>query len=651
MTWPPQDAPRVQARFEDPSEPPPPPPRPRSRWVRYLVASMLVLVGLLVADGIFVALRLRSSLQTVADRLDEARRNFDADDLSPTRVALDDALVAASDARGLIGHPAFRLASLLPVIGDDTRAIEDLSEAAELSARAGVAGLQALDAAVGSEESSLARSVYRDGVVDFRAADRAAPKVREAARLLAEAEAILASTVSPRFGAVGDALDTARDRVSQASDSMDKGVALLDGLPGLFGRDGTKEYFLAFLSPSEARGVGGLPGVYGVLRAKNGRLSLGKVRPIGSLGAKNKASVAPGWFKDLYGDAGALRDARQAAYSPEFPTVAQLWLEMHEAATGQMLDGVIAMDPVAFAEMTKGTGPISAPGLEREVGPDNAVETLLYDSYVDFDDPLEQNRYLGGLVNGLWTALGTGSVDAEALASGMAAAAQGQHLKVYATEARDQDALVRLEIDGTYSDEGANVQLVFNNNAGANKIDYFLKRSVDTTVTLQGDGSALVETVIEMDNSVPPDAPDSLVFGPGIEGDEIGDNGMVASMLMPQSSQLRSLTIDAERSPALQGREGEYPVAYDLVVLPPGEVSVVEVTYLMRDAWDPKTGDFDFVLYPQATVTPDAYTITVIAPDNAAITLFDGDESDGEARVSSSGTLDRVRAFHVQIEG
>ncbi|HVM34158.1 MAG TPA: DUF4012 domain-containing protein [Actinomycetota bacterium] len=589
------------------------------KWVRTLVGALIVVAALLVVDGVYVAFKMRSSLQTAADRLENARATFDAEDTAPVEDALSDAVVAAGSARGLSAHPAFWLARRLPYIGGDVATVDSLADATDLAARAGLAGLQAIEAAGSEEGASLAAAVYRDGVVNLRAVARADPKVREAARLLAQAEERIASAPGARFNRIQAALEQAEAAIAGAAETAEKGVAVIDALPGLLAQGGVKEYFLAFQSPSEVRGSGGFAGVYGILTAEDGRLTMGEVAPISALGIARPPVDAPGWFHDLYRDAGALIDPRQANYSPNFPVVSEVWLEMYERKTGQRLDGVVGMDPVALAELTEGTGPIKAPGLDRQVGPDNAVDTLLYDSYVEFDDPRAQQAYLGKLIEAFWARLGSGRVDAQAFASGLADSANTGHFKIYATDKGDQGALVRVGASGDYTTYGGNLQLIYANNAAANKIDFFMHRTIETDIRLNDDGSASVTTRVTLANKAPSDAPDSLVFGPGIEGDEAGLNAMVIYALLPEGSQLRRFSINGERRLPAQGREDEHPVAYDVAEVPAGNTGEVEVVYRMRDAWSPATGELDFVFHPQANVPADRYRITITAADGSTL--------------------------------
>ena len=72
------------------------------------------------------------------------------------------------------------------------------------------------------------------------------------------------------------------------------------------------------------------------------------------------------------------------------------------------------------------------------------------------------------------------------------------------------------------------------------------------------------------------------------------------------------------RLPA-QGREGDHPVAYDVVEVVAGDTGEVEIVYRMREAWVPETGEFHFVLHPQANVPADRYRINITAPDGSTL--------------------------------
>src|SRR4051795_6244809 len=64
-------------------------------------------------------------------------------------------------------------------------------------------------------------------------------------------------------------------RAGQASVASD----LTRLLPSMLGADGPRTYLLVTLSPSDPRGAGGYPGVYGLLHVDGTRLALSALAP------------------------------------------------------------------------------------------------------------------------------------------------------------------------------------------------------------------------------------------------------------------------------------------------------------------------------------------------------------------------------------
>ena len=448
---------------------------------RLLIFGSLLVLALL-ADGAYVLLRLSDTLLSAADGLERAGEDLQEADLEGAQRDFLGAFQDAQAANSAQGHPAFLLARALPWIGNEATAVRALSQAAGRSAEAGLAGVDAARA-MGAGGGELTASVYKDGRVNFAAFDRARPLVEDAHRLLTVANSLLETSPTPRLPFIDDALTKARREVDRATDAAGKGSLVLDTLPGLLGQGSVRQYLLAFQSPSEARGTGGLVGLHGVLEARDGQLELLTVGGIDELAFADFGSVpAPNWFRAHYGPLSATRQWQQANESPNFPVVAEVLLEMYSRVKGRQLDGVIAMDPIALESLLGATGPLEVPGLDQPVTEANVAKLLMHDSYLMFPNAGEQNRVLGGLIREFWTALRDRGVDAAALAKGVAEGAQSQHLKVYSRETEEQEALRTLGANGDYSHLGPNVQMVFHNNFAANKVDWFLQRHVETNI-------------------------------------------------------------------------------------------------------------------------------------------------------------------------
>jgi hypothetical protein len=624
----------------------------RARAVRRLLIGLVLLLLLLViGDGAYAYLRLAGSLPAAQEGLEDASDALRQSRVTEARAAIGDAVEEARTAESISDRPSLRLAQHLPWIGNEVETLRAITGAARRSAEAGEAFMGALDAA-GARGNDLAGAIYVDGRVDFEIIERAAPSIQEADRLLAEADTLLSDSPVPRFDLLRDALLSARRKVGAASASAHKAEALTRSLPDLLGAEGVKKYFLAFQTPSEARGGGGLIGLYGILEARNGKLELGRVRYIGDLIERFPAVDAPPWFRQRYGSLQALRQWQQANFSPHFPAVSEVLLKMYEEVKATQLDGVLAMDPFALQSLTEATGPIVTPAFGA-LGPQNAAEALLYDSYVMFESEVEQSAALGTVVSELWSRLSSGQAETEPLVDSLGQAVREQHLKIYARDAALQESLEEAEVHGWISEAEGLPQMIFHGNYTASKIDYFLERNQRTSVVLDNDGLAKITTTITLDNQAPRGGRNPILFGRReLKGYPAGLNGMFLNFLLPEEADVQDVRIDGKRAEYLFDQEAGYPVAWDLVEIPAGESATATVTYLVPAVdLDAESPTFDMTLVPQALVTPDRYSIRVDPPPGYRTeSLSHHRDILPGLSFETRGTLDEKQTFSLLIE-
>ncbi|MPZ67928.1 MAG: DUF4012 domain-containing protein [Actinobacteria bacterium] len=614
--------------------------------MKILRSVVVALFVILVLDACYTAARLTLELRWTASALDKAATKLEAAKFNKAERDFDSARTHARAAERMTGHLSFNLLSHLPGIGSDVDAIDSLVAAVNHSADAGVTaldGIQAMD----PHDEGLAGALYEDGRVDLAAFDMARTYVDDAVGLLGAARREVAMAPEGNIPPVSHAVEKAGDRLDSALDSAHEGVRVMEQLPRLLGADRPRHYFLAFQSPSEARGGGGLIGFYGILEADDGKVELGHLEPIGELtNSRKETADAPGWFRDLYGGVGAVDEWRQVNASINFPVVSEVILDRYQRSTGEQLDGVIAMDPLALGDLTQGTGPIQAGALGK-IGPRNVREVLLRDVYLDYQGrPIAQNRALKILVDHFWDRLGGGRVDVTGLSDGLSDAASGGHLKIFAGDPAIEAALVDLGIDGGYTDEHSNVQSVFNNNWSANKIDYYLHRTIETHIVLDAKGEATVTTTALLSNFAPPDQ-GGLMSGSHIEGQADGTNTMSLFFLMPEGSRDPVVTIDGRRDAAFRGHDDVSPVAWTIVRIPAGEASTVTLTYKL--AGGIRGGHFPFTLFPQTTVNPDSFELTAEGPSGRLLEISEIDDEDGSSGQLIRGVLDRERRFRIEL--
>ena len=589
--------------------------RSRDKKVRrWPYVAALVIVLALGADAIFVAAGLSSTLLDSRARAEEAISELRDGDPAAAGKTFGGIANDAENAEDYTLHPAFRLARVIPGVSDEVIAVEKLSKAVVLGGQAGV-GVSGVAEELGVDENGFAASLYSEGVVDLDRLRSVQPRLAEASGLLGQATEELQSTQSPSYSVVRDAFDTASDRINEAYVSSRTGTAAFSLLPGLLGGDEPRRYLLIFQALGEARGTGGLAGLYGVLAVDNGALRLEHVGPYSDLGPDPIGTAdAPKWFERNYGPQSALKQWQQANLSPNFPVSAGVFLQMYENATGEVLDGVFGMDPVTLESML-GSESLTV-GSQVVPGPDVA-EFLLADSYEVASTRSAHDRLLEGVVSDFWEKVSSGDLDSIGFVEGIGGSVSDGHLKVMSNDGEEQALLAELGVAGDPAATSTTSQLIFNNNYSINKVDYFLQRSTRTRVNLNVFGEAQVKTRVTLNNRAPA-GPPSLLLGPGRAEDPPGFNRMILGFLLPKSAEVHAFKVSRQPDPAFPFlyRDSGRPVTWDLIEIPAGGSRQVDVEYFFgaEERFNESGGTFSMTLQPQTAVNPEEFELVLSPP-------------------------------------
>ena len=581
---------------------------------------VFLFLGILVAIDVLGAPTLAAfKLNRASDTLSSAIAALRAGDIDAASVSVARAQDAAGSARWFTQHPGFAFVGWLPGLERDAEALRDLVEVARqgsVLASSFVAELRRL----GAGDDGIAPAIYADGRIDLQAIDEVWSMADDIGELVDDARALLADDSDATFGRLEQAVVRATARLDSIERVAEDAAAMARLLPSFVGADEPRRYLLAFQSPSEARGGGGLIGVYGLLSAIDGQISLDEVGPIEDLGPRVERPVdASSAFAATYGPLSALTDWRQANLSPNFPDTSEVLLELFERVRGERLDGVVAMDPIALGELTRGTGPIGAEGWARKVTPTSARRMLLFDVYRRFvHEERRQNAYLRALVDELWSRLETGDIDAAGLFEGFGGAASKHHIKIYARDPVEQELLTDLGLTADPETVDGPLQLAFNNNNSGNKLDFFLRRTQTISIELDADDTARVATTIELTNDVPKHGLRAIERAGVRTGLALGRSRMSMHFLLPRDSRRVRMTVDGVTSDHFTGRDSGAPMVWDIVEIAAEATVTVSVTYEIPDAVDSE-GNFRFTVWPQATARPDRYTLEILAPDGRRV--------------------------------
>lgn len=493
-----------------------------------------------------------------------------------------------TSARFAADDPLWTVASATPWIGQNLSAAAEIARSADDVANLGVAPLvrvfdrlnwnALLPAAKGSNLVSISESAP--------AVESAAHAVRmSASRLHAiDVQALVPEIALP--------LLKARDELSGVQEILDIASDASKFAPQMLGQNETRRYLLLVQNSAEARATGGIPGALAVVTVQQGKLTLGQQSSAVAMGVFDPPVQFDAEQKNIY-SARVGKFAQDVNLTPHFPTSAATAASMWQQRTGEQLDGVVSVDPVALGYILDATGPIEltdpklrliAPGLPAQLTGDNVVKTLLSDVYAHIEEPAQQDTYFAVVAGEIFSALSSGRGDAKALMDGMAKGVSERRILLWSAHTDEQKLLKKYPLGGSVVGEGLSPSqfgVYFNDGTGA-KMDYYVKRTVQLIRRCPvGDYSEVVVRVTST-NRAPADAATSLpeyVTGRGAFGIPPGTVQTNVVAYGPAQAHIETATQDGQKTWLGSQRHDERPVGTVTTRLAPGQSSTVEFTF------------------------------------------------------------------------
>jgi hypothetical protein len=516
-------------------------------------------------------------------------------------------------------------ARLVPFVAQHRNALADIVDRSAVSAEAAAQALDVID---------LDALTIRGGVIDVDAAAALAEPLAQLEAAVANLSEALDDADSPWLvGPARERLARYRRRADQAAVQAHATATAAATGPAMLGIDGPRRYLLAFCTPAEARGAGGVMGNYAVITIDQGQLSrtgFGRTTDlVNELGAQGNVpvDVSPE-FATRYGrygldESGAATPAMWSNFTmtPDVPSAASLLSQLWEGTGHEPLDGVFFIDPNGLAALLKSTGPITVTGLGDAVGSQldstNLERFLLVDQYAA-DTPERIDVLAQVATAALDAVLGGELPGPQILSHDLGPAATTGHLSGWATRPEEEELLRAIGMDAALPPlDGRDGVAVVTNNATANKIDSFLQRTVryDATTT---NGSVDATLTITLHNTAPstgyPDyvlRSEFLDLPPGTNRTLLTVYSALGYTNATLDGRATSLTTDTELG------WNAFTVELDLR---PGETRTVVLTLTGNVA-----SDYSLVVRPQPLAHEDAVSINV----------------GGDVQITSNGEVDR----------
>jgi UDP-N-acetylmuramyl pentapeptide phosphotransferase/UDP-N-acetylglucosamine-1-phosphate transferase len=418
------------------------------------------------------------------------------------------------EANDKLGSPLLTPGLVVPVLGSNLHAARELSSAGLDLARAG----EQLTAPVDPEKLRL-----RGGRIDLAEVERITPSLEEAAVLLSRtAERVDDLNTAFLIEPVRDAIDEVEEELSDTEQDAVRGAAAAKIAPAVLGAEGPRRYFLAVQNPAELRATGGFIGSWGILTAVDGKVDLEFMDRVDTLNqgtGPDAAITGPEEYLRRYGQFEPAQTWQNVNMSPDFAVVGEVISELYPLSGGEEIDGVLAVDPAGLAALMRLTGPVTVDGWPEPITADNVVDVTLRQAYEVFARSPERAEFLGDVADVVFDVATEGDLGQPGrVANVLGKATREGHFSLYFTRPAEEEIAVLVNADGTVPRTNRDSLMVVTQNAGANKIDYYLRRHVDYSVELDpiGSGKAHVSGTLDvgLENTAPNALLPQAVIGP-----------------------------------------------------------------------------------------------------------------------------------------
>ena len=279
----------------------------------------------------------------------------------------------------------WRYASLIPKYGEDIKSVQVLADVlVDLSDNA-------LTPIASSSEVMNLSNLLSDGSINVAALQSLSGTLDAALPVISRSAEAVDALPEANVDRVNDILAKVKDKLVTGDEMLRKVQEVLPYVPAMLGADGqTRNYLIIAQNNAEARSLGGLPGSWGVVSITDGHISLGDFTTI-----LHQDGLQVDGTEEEHAFFATNFDTNPAQVNVlcDFSRVGVLSQQYWMQATGQWVNGVIALDPIFLQHMIGLTGSIEVYDGSVLDG-NNTAWRLLSDVYWRYGyDSNEQDYY------------------------------------------------------------------------------------------------------------------------------------------------------------------------------------------------------------------------------------------------------------------
>lgn len=437
--------------------------------------------------------------------LAECLRSMDASGAEAARSRLRQ---DADGVRAELDSPLIRAASSAPGVSDELRTAETLLELLDEADGALIAPcidlirehpLSAMNSDAGIRVDTLR------AYLDFM--EQALP---EAEQLAAQLDGLDLSLIDSE-----GKLDEYREKLAPLLETASAARRYLPAARAVLGDGSDRLYLFAAQNSSELRASGGFPGSVGLVRIRDGLLTLSDFQSVYDVLQQATPRQAGFTYVEEQLFSGRLHLSWDSDFSPDFERVASIWAMAYEARNREPLDGVISGTPAIIPRLLSIFGSVTLSD-GTELNGDNAARVLGHDLYFKYLGARQQAgaaRYVDGLFSE--AAVGTlhlvlSRINAQALPALLRFVEESvadRTLMVWMADESEQQLIREAGWDaGLNRDPMRPAAGIFFNSTAASKVSWFLNIEPELSEpVVNEDGSRSYELTVRFVNTMTPE--------------------------------------------------------------------------------------------------------------------------------------------------
>ncbi|MDQ0663218.1 hypothetical protein QFZ35_001716 [Arthrobacter ulcerisalmonis] len=535
---------------------------------------------------------LKNELQQAAELGPILKQNLVDRDADSARDTVSQMRSHTSLARAAGEDPFWVAAQLIPWIGANFKAGSEIATSADDVV---VLGAEPLSTVM--ESLDWEALTPTENGIDMSGLVAAKPRINSAAYAIgASADRLQKIEGQQLITPVAEAVTRAQSELRAVRSDLDKAADIASLAPDMLGNRQQRNYLLLIQNNAEIRATGGIPGAMGILSVSAGKIELRDVTSAAHFGTTDPPVTVDMLQRQIY-------TSRMGKYmqdvnlTPDFPTTSMLAQSMWKSKTGQEVDGVLSIDPIALSYVLDATGPVELStgptalsrssgirDLPKSLSGSNLVQTLLSDVYVNIPNPSDQDAYFAEVARGAFSAISSGAGDSRSFISSLTRGVSEGRILLWSADKGEQSTLAKYDLSGsveTNSEFPSRFGVYFNDATGA-KMDYYVKRTVQLIKECPANGYEETRVRVTSTNTAPIDAATSLpeyVTGGGHFGVAAGTVQTNIISYGPVQANIESATIDGQKTPFAPYLHANRPVGVIAQQLGPGESKTVDFLF------------------------------------------------------------------------